>query len=54
MSDYYISDCCGEPVFYDEFDALHCQACGEECGAVKVPPDKDEIALVKAERRADR
>ena len=51
---YHVSDCCLEPIYYDENDTLHCQACGEECAKVKVPPDKDEIALAKAEMRGER
>jgi hypothetical protein len=39
---------------YTTEDVPTCTLCGEECEPVKVPPSKDEIALVRAERRADR
>jgi hypothetical protein len=51
---HYVSDCCGASVYYNENDTLHCQACGEECAKMKAPPTKEEIAIRKAEQRADR
>ena len=54
MTTYYISDCCCASIFYNDDDVLTCTACGEECEVVRLPPDKNEIAIVKAEGREDR
>jgi uncharacterized Zn finger protein len=55
---YHVSDCCGTWAVYEIDEATdeavwRCDECGEVC-KVRVLPDKDEIAPVKAERRADR
>jgi hypothetical protein len=47
----YVSDCCDAQIFYDDDDLLICASCRKECEPVKVPPDKDEIAITKAERK---
>jgi hypothetical protein len=51
---YHVSDCHGARIVYLEAEVPVCIECWEECELVKVPPDKDEIAVVKAERRTDR
>jgi len=51
----YLSDCCRALCLYvidDEYPEGEtiCAECGEPCREIEVP-DKDEIAIVKAERR---
>lgn len=38
---------------YTTEDVPICTECGEDCEVVKLPPDKDEIAITKAERQEE-